>query len=48
VSNFWAGADIEFSILSTVGYSGEIYLKFCIRRFMRVITPHREEQRLGN
>jgi len=28
VSTFWAGADIEFGILSTVGYSGEIYLKF--------------------
>jgi hypothetical protein len=48
VSTFWEGANIEFGSLSSVGYSGEMYLKFYIGRFMRVITPHRELQRLGN
>lgn len=48
VSTFWAGASIEFSSLSSVDYSGEMYLNFCIGRFMRVITPHREVQRLGS
>jgi hypothetical protein len=48
VSPFWASASIELSSLSSVGYSGEMYLKFCIGRFMRVITPHREVQRLDN